>query len=53
MEKPAELQKYEQMKVLGLQVWEGGLQDQPHIWLQMIGVIEATVRLFDAMSHRQ
>lgn len=53
MEKPAELRKYEQVKALGLPVWEGGLQDQPHIWLEQIGVIEATARLFEAMANRK
>jgi len=52
-EKPDELKKYEQMKALGLPVWAGGVQDQPHIWLEMIGVIENTIKLFEAMSRTQ
>lgn len=39
VQKPPELRKFEQMETLGLPLWEGGLQDQPHIWLELIGVI--------------
>jgi hypothetical protein len=46
-EKPDELKKYEQMKALGLPVWAGGVQDQPHIWLEMIGIIENTLKVFN------
>jgi hypothetical protein len=49
-EKPDELKKYEQMKALGLPVWAGGVQDQPHIWLEMIGVIENTMKLFETLA---
>lgn len=49
-DKPDELKKYEQMKALGLPVWAGGIQDQPHIWLEMVGVIENTIKLFEVMS---
>jgi hypothetical protein len=46
VEMPPELKKYEQMKATGLPVWDGGLQDQPHIWLEMVGVIVAMKRIF-------
>lgn len=38
------------MKSTGLPVWAGGLQDQPHIWLEMIGVIEAVQTVFDNIA---
>jgi hypothetical protein len=38
------------MKALGLPLWAGGVQDQPHIWLEEIGIIENTIKLFDAMN---
>lgn len=47
VEKPEELKKYEQMKKLGLPLVAGGIQDQPHIWLEMIGVIENTRKVFN------
>ena len=37
------------MKATGLPVWEGGLQDQPHIWLGQYGLIDKTFRLFEAI----
>ena len=43
--KPDELKKYEQMKALGLPIWAGGIQDQPHIWLAEFGVIDNIVKL--------
>jgi len=46
VEMPPELKKYKQMKATGLPVWPGGLQDQPHIWLEMIGVIVAVEAVF-------
>jgi len=48
-EMPPELKKYYQMKETGLAVWAGGLQDQPHIWLQMLGAISSTVKTFEAL----
>lgn len=50
VEIPPELRKYRQMKQTGLPLWEGGLQDQPHIWLEMLGVIESVVRTFDDLG---
>jgi len=49
-EKPPELIKYEQMKVTGLPIWAGGLQDQPHIWLLMMGVIHNTLTIFEVID---
>jgi hypothetical protein len=43
--KPDELKKYEQMKALGIPVLAGGVQDQPHIWLEMVGVIENMLKI--------
>ena len=50
--KPPELEKYEQMRVTGLPLVAGGLQDQPHIWLQMVGVISKTLELFDTLARK-
>lgn len=47
---PPELKKYNQMKATGLQLWAGGLQDQPHIWLEMLGVIEHTIELHKRLA---
>jgi len=46
VEKPVELIKYEQMKSTGLPLLAGGIQDQPHIWLLQIRVIENVVEVF-------
>jgi hypothetical protein len=46
VEKPAELVKYQQMKSTGLPLWAGGVQDQPHIWLYQVLVIEDVIEVF-------
>lgn len=46
VEKPPELKKYEQTLALGLPVWQGGLQDQPHIWLEQVGIMRALLAVF-------
>jgi hypothetical protein len=43
---PPELKKFRQIEATGLPVWAGGLQDQPHIWLEMMGVITHIRQLF-------
>lgn len=48
--KPDELKKYEQMKALGIPVWAGGVQDQPHIWLLEFSVIDNFVRLQETLN---
>jgi len=45
VEKPLELKKYQQMEATGLPMWAGGLQDQPHIWLEMMGVIRHMIEI--------
>ena len=50
VQKPPELVKYEQMLVTGLPMWDGGLQDQPHIWLHMLGVIVNMVTLQETLA---
>jgi hypothetical protein len=47
---PPELKKYRQMEVTGLPIWEGGLQDQPHIWLEMMGVIAHIIKVFENLA---
>lgn len=48
--KPPELIKFEQSRILNLPLWAGGLQDQPHIWLEMFSVISNTLTVFDAIE---
>lgn len=48
-EMPPELRLYYQMESTHLPLWEGGLLDQPHIWLQMLGVLRSTVDTFEAL----
>lgn len=38
--KPTALIYYEMTIELGIPLVDGGIMDQPHIWLQMIGVIK-------------
>lgn len=45
--KPDELKKYEQMKALGIPVWAGGVQDQPHIWLEMVSIISNFLKIVE------
>lgn len=47
---PPELKKARQMEATGLPVWDGGLQDQPHIWLEMLGVITHIRKVFDNLA---
>jgi hypothetical protein len=44
--------KLQQCRALGLPLYDGGLMDQPHIWLLEIGVIENVQRIFDALEQR-
>jgi hypothetical protein len=50
VEKPDELKLYEQMRETGLPLVAGGLMDQPHIWLDMLGVIKNTLALNEALN---
>lgn len=52
-EMPPELRKFYQMEATHLSVWEGGLEDQPHIWLLMLGVLSNTVKTFEALRDQQ
>lgn len=38
------------MKETGLPLVAGGVMDQPHIWLEQLGVIRNVINLFDAMA---
>lgn len=44
--KPVPLQLYEMTKELGVPLVDGGVLDQPHIWLLMIGVIRSRESLW-------
>jgi hypothetical protein len=48
-EKPEALVRYQQCKLLGLQLVEGGLLDQPHIWLQEVAVVAETEALYNML----
>ena len=50
VEKPPELRKLEQVEAMGLPIWDGGLQDQPHIWLEMVGVMMRVRDVFTAQA---
>ena len=50
VQKPPELKKFEQMEATGLPVWDGGLQDQPHIWLEMVGIIVMVKNTFKRLA---
>jgi hypothetical protein len=50
VEKPPELKKLEQVEAMGLPLWEGGLQDQPHIWLEMVGVMHRIRKRFEDLA---
>lgn len=45
--------KLQQCERLGLPLMEGGLMDQPHIWLLEVGVIREVERVFDALTQRE
>jgi hypothetical protein len=51
-EKPEALILYERCKVLGLPLVEGGVLDQPYIWLQELAIIISQTELFE-MINRQ
>jgi hypothetical protein len=38
------------IKKTGLHVWEGGMMDQPHIWLGQFGVIDNLVQLYASLE---
>ena len=50
--KPLELIRYEMVKEFGLQVWEGGLMDQPHIWLLQYRVVDNVTRIFALIKQK-
>jgi len=50
VEKPEELILYEQITELGIPVVAGGIEDQPHIWLVICGVIRHELQVWNATS---
>jgi len=48
--KPAALVRYEQARDLGIPYVNGGLVDQPYIWMQEHGVIRAFLLAWDAVQ---
>ena len=52
-EKPEALVLWHQCQATGLPLVEGGLLDQPHIWLQEVAVIINTEALFRRLSEAQ
>ena len=51
--KPEELIRYEQAKDLGIPYVDGGLQDQPYIWLMEHGVINRFLDEWEAVHAQQ
>ena len=51
-EKPEALVLYQQCKTLNLQLVDGGLVDQPHIWLQEVAVITDIEALYEVMRQK-
>ena len=52
-DKPEALVLWHQCQATGLPLVEGGLLDQPHIWLQEVAVIINTEALFRRLSEAQ
>lgn len=51
--KPAELVRYEQVNIMGLPLVEGGVLDQPHIYLLEYGTCRKIHNLITAMREAQ
>jgi hypothetical protein len=49
-EMPEALIIYKQCEALGLPLAEGGLLDQPHIWLLEVGVIKQVTDIFEVVN---
>lgn len=45
-EKPEALVLYQRVQALGIPPVEGGIEDQPHIWMQELAVVRDTEELF-------
>ena len=50
--KPLALIRYEQCKSLGVPLVQGGLVDQPYIWLMEWAIIEQVKTVFDTIDTR-
>ena len=51
--KPEALVTYEKCKALGIPLVEGGVMNQPYIWLQELAVVIDQETLFDLIEKRQ
>lgn len=51
-EQPEALKLWRQCQSIGLPLYEGGLMNQPHIWLLEVALIAETERLFAALAAR-
>jgi len=49
-EKPEALILYEQTKELGIPLVEGGVVDQPHIWMEQYAVCAMRTKMWDALD---
>ena len=52
IEKPEAMILWEKCQEIGLPLVDGGLMDQPYIWLQEVAVIKNTKALFDLANQR-
>lgn len=51
-EKPGNLRAYELIQKMGIQIVEGGIMDQPSIWLLQYEAIAQIVAMFKHMEDR-
>jgi len=44
--------RYEQCEAMGIPLVQGGLLDQPHIWLMEYGIVKHALLIWEAMQSR-
>lgn len=48
--KPTILMEYEQTRSMGIPYWEGGLSDQPHLWILFYRICDNAVLIHNALQ---
>lgn len=51
-EKPEALVLYHQCRTLGIQIVDGGLINQPHIWLQEVALVSNIEALYESLRQK-